>query len=83
MTMLHWRCCTGLNNSHRSSSDRSYNDTLSAKFDTLGLDFNDAVRRSMRRPNCPMLFRCLIDSKSTHKLSCMHASAFLEGLVPC
>lgn len=57
--------------------------TTSTKLDTLGLDFNDAVRRSMRRPNCLMLVRCLVDSKSTHKLSCMHASAFLKGLVPC
>ena len=30
-----------------------------------------------------MLLRFMIDSQSTHKLSCMHASAFLKGLVPC
>ena len=38
-----------------------------------------------------MLLRFMIDSQSTHKLSCMHAnhfslslsSAFLKSLVPC
>ena len=51
----------------------------STKLDTLGLYFNDAVTRSMRRPNCLMLVRCLVESGNAKKQSCIHFSASLEG----
>jgi len=67
--VLHWGGQYGLLDLAvaQSRSDRNY----AMLNDTLSLDFNDAARRPMGRPNCLSLLCCTIESENAKQQPCV------------